>query len=76
MPPAPGIRLCPSNIGSSRAPSSEGGGAFCDLLWKMVRPPRSEGFLFKGVANFLHPKVAKMFPPAPRALQNPGADPL
>ena len=28
-------------------------GSFCRLLWKIVRPPRSEGFLFKGVANFL-----------------------
>ena len=28
-------------------------GSFCHLLWKIVRPPCSEGFLFKGVANFL-----------------------
>ena len=28
-------------------------GSFCHLLWKIDRPPRSEGFLVTGLANFL-----------------------
>ena len=31
----------------------EAGGSFSHLLWKLVRPPRSDGFLFKGFANLL-----------------------
>ena len=30
-----------------------GRGSSCHLLWKIVRPPRSEGFLFKGSPIFL-----------------------
>ena len=29
------------------------GGSFRHLLWRIDRPPRSEGFLFEGVRNFL-----------------------
>ena len=29
------------------------GWCFCHLLWTIDRPPRSEGFLFEGVGNFL-----------------------
>ena len=39
----------------------EAGGPFCYLLWKIVQPPRSEGFLSK-VANFLI-KGGKKDPP-------------
>ena len=34
----------------------------CHLLWKIARPPGSEGFLFKGVAHFGREKVAKRPP--------------
>ena len=55
--------------------ATEAGVSFCHLLWKIVPPPRSEGFLFKVVALFLtkggEKKTATKTPPLDRRFHGP-----